>query len=60
MKKITSLIVFLLVFFLGVYFIVHWFKEFRTNLLIKKNRADYLKSRAEYYKSLTEQHKKKK
>lgn len=49
----------LLVLIVGVYFIIHWFKDFRTDLLIKKNKADYFKSRAEYYKSLTEQHKKK-
>ena len=56
---IGGLIIVLLLFIIGIYFIIHRFKEFRTNLLIKKNRADYLRSRAEYYKSLTEKHKNK-
>ena len=57
--KVVVFLLFLILFIGGIiYFILHWFKEFRTDLLIKKNRADYLKSRAEYYKSLTEKHKK--
>ncbi len=58
--SIFVLVFLLFIFLFSVWYIINWFLEFKVDLSMKKNMADYYKSRSdylnarsEYYKNLT-------
>ena len=62
---IFVLVFLLFIFLFSVWYIINWFLEFKVDLSMKKNmadyyktRSDYLNARSEYYKNLTNNEKK--